>query len=156
MPIDPHELEAMVGRPWTHRTPPMCPECGYNLTGLTSARCPECGTHISRREVERLAQEIDAQAVWLRGINDVPRVGLAVALGCGLLLAAAKSMGMPGIGRMLALIGGFAAFAMGLSVLRAIRASEEVLEKLTDKPNYPLGLGAAALGALLVALSLIL
>ena len=23
---------------------PLCPECGYNMTGLEQARCPECGT----------------------------------------------------------------------------------------------------------------
>ena len=22
---------------------PLCPQCGYNLTGLTEPRCPECG-----------------------------------------------------------------------------------------------------------------
>jgi len=24
-------------------TPPTCPRCGYNLSGLTQCRCPECG-----------------------------------------------------------------------------------------------------------------
>jgi len=24
-------------------TPPTCPACGYNLTGLSECRCPECG-----------------------------------------------------------------------------------------------------------------
>jgi hypothetical protein len=24
-------------------TPPICPRCGYNLTGLSRCRCPECG-----------------------------------------------------------------------------------------------------------------
>ncbi len=23
---------------------PLCPKCGYNLSGLTQCRCPECGT----------------------------------------------------------------------------------------------------------------
>lgn len=27
---------------------PQCPECGYNLTGLTSDRCPECGSGATR------------------------------------------------------------------------------------------------------------
>ncbi len=25
---------------------PYCPECGYELTGLTGPRCPECGTQL--------------------------------------------------------------------------------------------------------------
>ncbi len=24
-------------------TPPICPACGYNMTGLSECRCPECG-----------------------------------------------------------------------------------------------------------------
>ena len=28
-----------------------CPNCGYNLTGLTEERCPECGGRFSRAEL---------------------------------------------------------------------------------------------------------
>lgn len=27
-----------------------CPQCGYNLTGLTSQRCPECGCPVKGLE----------------------------------------------------------------------------------------------------------
>lgn len=34
-----------------------CPECGYNLTGLSENRCPECGEGFDPAEVEKtLAQ----------------------------------------------------------------------------------------------------
>jgi fucose permease len=29
----------------------VCPNCGYNLTGLTSTRCPECGTPFTLDEL---------------------------------------------------------------------------------------------------------
>lgn len=29
----------------------VCPSCGYNLTGLTTARCPECGTQYTLNEL---------------------------------------------------------------------------------------------------------
>lgn len=31
--------------------PGHCQDCGYNLTGLTSARCPECGRTLEAEEV---------------------------------------------------------------------------------------------------------
>lgn len=33
---------------------PVCPECGYDLRGLTSDRCPECGLPIDREVVSRI------------------------------------------------------------------------------------------------------
>lgn len=34
---------------------PMCPQCGYNLSGLTQCRCPECGTEYRLEELWRTA-----------------------------------------------------------------------------------------------------
>jgi len=28
-------------------SPPTCPRCGYNLSGLTHCRCPECGAEFA-------------------------------------------------------------------------------------------------------------
>jgi predicted RNA-binding Zn-ribbon protein involved in translation (DUF1610 family) len=156
MPLDPSYLDRMLDHPWRHKTPPTCPECGYNLTGLTSNRCPECGISIQRQEVEQLAREAAAQAVWLKGVNDVPGAGLRVGVLAGILLGAAWAGGYSGSARVVGFMGGFTAFALGLSVLRALRASPEVLETLPQKPNYALGLSVAGLGALLVAVSIIL
>ncbi len=156
MPIEPSDLDRMLGRPWRHRTAPQCPECGYNLTGLTSSRCPECGTPVQRGEVEQMAREAAGQLVRLKGINDVLRAGLGVAVGTAALLVMCWAFGYPGIARVFGLIGGFAAFGLGLSVLRAGRLSAEVRELLREKPNYGLGLGTAALGVLLLVVSILL
>jgi hypothetical protein len=40
-------------RPWTGE--PLCPQCGYNLTGNTAGRCPECGSPIPRWLLRRIA-----------------------------------------------------------------------------------------------------
>jgi hypothetical protein len=39
----------------------VCPNCGYNLTGLQSTRCPECGTQYTLDEL-LLAQPSQAEA----------------------------------------------------------------------------------------------
>ena len=31
--------------------PPTCPQCEYNLSGLTACRCPECGTEYRTDEL---------------------------------------------------------------------------------------------------------
>ena len=31
--------------------PPKCPQCGYDLTGLTQCRCPECGREFGFEEL---------------------------------------------------------------------------------------------------------
>jgi hypothetical protein len=33
---------------------PHCPNCGYDVRGLTERRCPECGRRFSRLEVDRM------------------------------------------------------------------------------------------------------
>ena len=33
--------------------PPLCPKCGYDLSGLTQCRCPECGSEFRLDELWR-------------------------------------------------------------------------------------------------------
>jgi hypothetical protein len=39
-----------------------CPECGYNLRGLSEQRCPECGRPFTFEELGMTAEELGVQA----------------------------------------------------------------------------------------------
>ena len=39
--------------------PPTCPDCGYNLSGLTQCRCPECGAMYEIDKLWRTAISVD-------------------------------------------------------------------------------------------------
>ncbi|HEY3243047.1 MAG TPA: hypothetical protein VGM03_06815 [Phycisphaerae bacterium] len=59
-----------------------CPQCRYNLRGLTELRCPECGLHHeSWRELQRAIDE-----KWRRRERHWA-IALAVSCGCGALVA---------------------------------------------------------------------
>lgn len=156
MPFHEDELDQMIGRPWVHRVPPECPQCGYNLTGLTSGVCPECGTPVQRRVVEQQARDIVAEGWRLKGINDIAKGALIIGVATTVMMLALWMMKYPGLARVIGFFGGVLALGLGLSILRATRVPIELLEELDGKPNYPLGIAAALLGAVLVALAVVL
>jgi len=39
--------------------PPTCPQCGYNLSGLSQCRCPECGATYELDKLWRASIHID-------------------------------------------------------------------------------------------------
>ncbi|MCH7813522.1 MAG: hypothetical protein IID40_05825, partial [Planctomycetes bacterium] len=111
----------MAGQPWIHKLPPSCPNCGYNLTGLTSPRCPECGVVFRRKEVEQRARELSVETVRLRGVNDVPRVGFKVAVIGYLVVGFGFLIDLSTFTRIVGVVAGVVAFGLGLSVFRALR-----------------------------------
>ncbi len=44
------DMEALAADRMCGPVPPLCPDCGYNLTGLPEPRCPECGTAFEAEE----------------------------------------------------------------------------------------------------------
>lgn len=156
MPINEDELDQMVGRPWMHRVPPECPDCGYNLTGLLSGVCPECGMPVQRRVVEQQARDVVAEAWRLKGINDVAKAALIIGVVAAVMMLGMRLIGYPVAARVIGFFGGVLAFGLGLSILRAMRVPLELLEEMEGKPNYPMGIAAAALGAVLVGLAVVM
>lgn len=47
------ESQAMTAQPAVARAALYCPDCGYDLRGLTGDSCPECGNEVSMENLER-------------------------------------------------------------------------------------------------------
>jgi len=154
MPIDDTDLKRLTGDPWGHPVPPTCPRCGYNLTGITLVRCPECGSFLNRRELDQRARDLSADMARLRDVNDIPRYGLWSAIGGFVVIGIGVLVGVDPIGRVLGIFIGIISIGLGLSVFRAVRLPASMLEQLPKPPSFGLGLGAALLGVLLIALSI--
>jgi len=153
MPIDDTDLKRLTGDPWGHPVPPTCPQCGYNLTGIALVRCPECGHHLNRRELDQRARDLAADVNRLHDVNEIPRYGLWSGIGGLVVLGLGVLVGVDPIGRVLGVFIGIVTVGLGLSVFRACRLPEAMLERLPKPPNYALGVGTALLGVLLVVLS---
>lgn len=75
MAFDVNYLERLLGEEWTEDLPPICLDCGYNLTGLSGNRCPECGNVFTPAEVRLQARDIRNELRQLRSCNDMLRLG---------------------------------------------------------------------------------
>ncbi len=59
--------------------PPLCPRCGYNLTGLNDPLCPECGYEFDWRSVRRKARAQWLEALGLKTLPDEIEFGFRLA-----------------------------------------------------------------------------
>jgi hypothetical protein len=155
MPIDEATLDRMLGYDWQERLPPICPECGYNLTGLPDNRCPECGYVYSRGDVKRNARVMICVISQLKDVNDVLNVGLYLGIAAAAVLGVACVSGLDVVGRIVAVLAGMPTIGLGLQVLRVRRLPLWAREFVPVKPRYVRGVFVAILGVLLIALALV-
>ena len=150
------ELDRLVEPDWQSSLPPVCPQCQYNLTGLTSNRCPECGRIFLKAELKRNAAEMRVWVHEFRELNHWIKVGVGVALlgvalaAGGLALTLAAGGWASAVGRILGGLCGLPAVFLGLSPLRALRVPAWCREALDVDVNYPLAGVSAALGVGLI------
>jgi predicted RNA-binding Zn-ribbon protein involved in translation (DUF1610 family) len=142
---------------WREKLPPICPGCGYNLTGIESTRCPECGRGIVWTELRTNARTVYHALRQVEDVNDVLNVG--VYLGSAALVIVLLFFWLDwavGLARVVGFFLALATLGAGLQALRVRRFPEWAEEHLLQRPNYPkaaaLILGAVAIIALAIFL----
>ena len=152
------ELERLLGDEWNEVLPPICLDCGYDLTGLPSNRCPECGNIFVRGEVKQQARYMRNQLRQLRNCNELLRFGWYLGLsaaGAMVVLGFLGGLVDPGfrsVGGLFGLLGGFPTIALGLQVMRIMKLPAWARERMENPPDVYKGVALAILGAgLLVA-----
>jgi hypothetical protein len=141
---------------WLEKLPPMCPKCGYNLTGLPEPRCPECGGEFLWTELRKNARRAYHAFQQADDANDLASAGQYTAgVGAAALLVF-WLLGWGGLGRVTAVFLGLATVGLGLQVLRAARIPEWAAGLVRVRPNYNRGVVVALLGAILIGLAIVM
>jgi hypothetical protein len=79
MPLDESQLDHIGKFRLPTPVPPLCPQCGYNLTGLNEPPCPECGYAFSWRSVRRKARGQWLEAMGLKTLPEEIEFGFRLA-----------------------------------------------------------------------------
>lgn len=148
----------MLGDPWREPIPPHCPGCGFNLSGTDGNRCPECGGTYIRRVVADFARRLQFEMKRLGSMNRMVKRGAKIgAIGLAVVgLGIFRQQATPSLGETTRVIGVIAAVltvALGLNVFRIKRLPDWAVDHLPEPPAYAAGVLTAAMGVVLLLLS---
>ncbi len=130
----------------------LCPNCDYNLTGLTNNRCPECGEEFNRSEARIRGIEVSLGAKSV--LYSLGFARLKAGIGIALILASilyhnfSTSSWQGWLGLRLSLRGGWLLSVLPFIILVAILGRVRNGEDLYDTV-WKIGLLVAAAAAFL-------
>lgn len=140
---------------WREKLPPICPGCGYNLTGLESVRCPECGRHVSWTELRTNARTLYHSLRQVEDVNDMVSVGVALGVAAMVLLFTFHMLACwQGLARVVSFLMALGALGAALQVFRVRRFPEWAAEFLAKRPSYLKAAGIVMLSLLAMALAI--
>lgn len=93
MPIDDNELNKIAKFRLPTPIAPLCPQCGYNLTGLENPQCPECGYRFNWQAVRKKARQQWLEALGLKTLPEEVEFGFRLA-GIGWGVAVVVTLGV--------------------------------------------------------------
>ncbi len=153
----PNQPDSSTGH--SSEPPRFCLSCGYNLTGAVSPKCSECGTYFVAKEWRDKIAEYRQLTFQVKGANEGARRGVILGAIAMVFVGVSAVRTGTGIGialRGMSILGGIAALFLGLSVLRVGQIPQILRDYYKVYPDYPRAICAIALGAVTIALSIVL
>lgn len=146
----------VTGENWPEKLPPICPECGYNLTGLRSLHCPECGWRVIWSTVQQNARTTYHALKQIEDVNDLVDFGPYLAGATFVVLFFFRFVGWDELGAVLAVALSLATIVLGVQPFRIRPIPEHARNQLKCLPKRVKGLIVVGCGIFIIVLTLLL
>lgn len=142
---------------WREKLPPICPGCGYNLTGIESTRCPECGRAVLWTELRTNARTLYHALRQVEDVNDVLTFGTYLGASALAIVGGFCALGWAvGLARVVGFVLALGTIGTGLQVFRVQRFPEWATDLLPQRPNYLRAACVVLMGLTGIALAIFL
>ena len=149
-------MQESIGAAWDEKTPPLCPQCGYDLRGSPVLRCPECGYRPTMRELREAARATSQQMIEIDDLHLKLQAGYWIG-GFGVVGGALfRWVELGGLAMIVGVFCGLGMLGCGLQVFRAKRLPSQAQGIASSERDYLKGGIMGALGLAMMVLSVLL